>query len=96
VATYLVEFYVPRTRRSDVVEFVARTRSVCEALGAEGTAVRLLHAVVEPASELCLCFFEAETHDAVREGVRRAELPFEGVPEPVEFVREAATQSTTP
>jgi hypothetical protein len=87
VATYLVEFYVPQTRQADAVELIARTRGACDALGAEGTLLRLLHAVVEPVSELCLCFFEAETDDAVLEGVRRAELPFAGVPEAVEFVR---------
>jgi hypothetical protein len=44
--------------------------------------------VVEPSADLCLCFFEAETAEDVLEGVRRAELPFDGAPEAVEFVPE--------
>jgi hypothetical protein len=86
VATYLVEFFVPRTHRASVTDAVARARAASAALRAAGTPIRLLHAVVEPASELCLCFFEAETSDVVLEGTRRAGLPFDGLPEEVEFV----------
>ena len=84
--TFLVEFYVPPARRADIAAVVARTRAVSDTLRAEGTPLRLLHAVVEPATELCLCFFEADSAAAVLEGARRAELPFDGAPEAVEFV----------
>jgi hypothetical protein len=88
VATYLVEFYVPEACRADVAEVVARTHAATDALRAEGIPLRLLHAVVEHEADLCLCFFEAESSDAVLEGARRAALPFDGVPEAVEFVPE--------
>lgn len=65
---------------------VAEAGHVAEDMQAEGFTVRLLCAVAIPGEDLCLCFFEAPSAEALSEVARRAGLPGDCRPEPVAFV----------
>ena len=82
----MVEFFMPGGRRTDCGAIAARVERASAAMRADGSPVRFLQAVSVPADELYLCFFDAATIAAVSEVSRRAGLPFEGQPEPVEFI----------
>jgi hypothetical protein len=82
----MVEFFMPGGRQADRSVVAARVERASAATRAQGTPVRFLQAVSVPADELYLCFFDAPTMEAVSEVSQRARLPFEGRPEPVEFI----------
>ncbi len=82
----MVEFFMPRGRQADCGAIAARVERASAAMRSEGSPVRFLQAVSVPADELYLCFFDAPRMAAVSEVSRRARLPFEGRPEPVEFI----------
>jgi hypothetical protein len=86
VAAYLMEFFCSAGRNQ---RLVAEANKVAEAMLADGVAVRLLGAVAIPGEELCLCFFDAPSAETLSEVARRAALPRDCRPEPVEFVRAA-------
>lgn len=65
---------------------VAAASKAAEAMLADGVAVRLLCAVAIPGEQLCLCFFDAPSAEALSELARRAALPRDCGPEPVQFV----------
>lgn len=82
----MVEFFMPGGRQADCGAIAVRVERASAAMRADGSSVRFVQAVSVPADELYLCFFDAATIAAVSEVTRRAGLPFEGRPEPVEFI----------
>jgi hypothetical protein len=86
MATYLVEFFLPRSTSDAGAELARRVGRVSERLRSEGVSVQLLQAVAVPGEEFCLCLFDADSPDDVDEVTRRAGLPTEGRPEPVRFL----------
>jgi len=92
----MVEFFMPGGRQADRGAIAARVERASAAMRADGSPVRFLQAVSVPADELYLCFFDAATMTAVSEVSRRAGLPFEGRPEPVEFIHRGRVELIAP
>ncbi len=70
--SYLVEFYVPRSRARDVHAAGHRARVVAERLSREGMLVRHVRTTFVPDDETCFHLFEAASEEAVGEVCRRA------------------------
>ena len=79
MAEFLVELYVPRTDDAAVKRGAANARRAAKKLTREGTPIRYLRSIFVPEDEICFYLYEAETADAVREAMRRADLRFERV-----------------
>jgi hypothetical protein len=75
MAEYLVELYVPRADAAAAQRFAADARRAAEQLTREGRHVRYERSIFVPDDETCFHLYEAESAEAVRELVRRAELP---------------------
>ena len=75
MAEYLVELYVPRTDAAAARRLASNARRAAEQLTREGTPVRYERSIFVPDDETCFHLYEAESAEAVRELVRRAELP---------------------
>ena len=75
MAEYLVELYVPRTAAAAARRFATDAQRAAEELTREGTAVRYERSIFVPDDETCFQLYEAESAEAVRELVRRAQLP---------------------
>jgi hypothetical protein len=75
VAEYLVELYVPRTDAAAAQRFAADARRAAEQLNREGRRVRYERSIFVPDDETCFHLYEAESAEAVRELLRRAQLP---------------------
>lgn len=80
---YLVEGYFPRSRATELTEFVTRLRRAAEELTAEGTAVRHLRSSFLPADELALHVLEAESAEAAGSASKRAGIASERIVEEV-------------
>jgi uncharacterized protein DUF4242 len=81
MSQFLVELYVSRTDASAVAGLAERARVAAEELTREGVPVRYVRSMFLPEDETCFFLCEASTVDAVREAVRRAELPVDRVAE---------------
>ena len=81
---YLVELYVPRDARATVTNGVIRARDAAEQLTREGTPVRYLRSLFVPEDETCFHLYDADSADAVRDTLHRAQLDFEHVAEAIE------------
>jgi hypothetical protein len=84
VPAFLLEFFLPDAQAGAAI--AARVRQATAAVAADGVAVRLHQLVAMPAGELCLCLFDAPSPEDVEAISRRAGLPREGRPEPVELL----------
>jgi hypothetical protein len=79
--SYLIESYLPCSRRGELTAVVDRLRRAAESLTAEGAQVRHLRSTFLPNDELCLHLLEAESAATVGEASRRAAI------EPARVVR---------
>ena len=76
---FLVELYVSRQASTAVAVDLERARIAAEELTSEGTPVRCIRSILVPEDETCLCLYEAESIDAVREASLRSGLAFERI-----------------
>jgi Nickel responsive protein SCO4226-like len=83
VAEFLIELYISRTDSAAVERSAEKARLAAEELTREGTPVRWLRSIFVPEDETCFFLYEAASAEAVREGARRAAIPFERVAEAV-------------
>ena len=76
---FLVELYVSHQASGAVAIDLERARLAAEELTSEGTPVRCLRSILVPEDETCLCLYEAESIEAVREASVRSGLAFERI-----------------
>jgi hypothetical protein len=82
VSEFIVEVYVPRTG----ADCTAGVREAAAEHTRSGTPVRYLRAILVPEDETCYLLFDADSVDAVRAVVTRAEVPFERISAAIESV----------
>ncbi len=71
---YLVELYVPRSRRAGAFALASRVRAVAEELEREGQQIRYVRTMFLPDEETCFQLVHAPSREAVGELCRRADL----------------------
>ncbi len=81
--SYLIECYLPRSRRDELPAATARVRRAAEAVAAEGAEIRYVGSTFLPGDELCLHLVEAESAEHVGRVSGRARIAFERVVEAV-------------
>ena len=72
--SYLVEMYVPRSRRHEASATGRRARAAAQELSREGVPIRYVRSTFLPDDETCFHLFEAASAEVVEKAVRRAEL----------------------
>jgi Nickel responsive protein SCO4226-like len=77
VPSYLIERYVPSSRRAEVDDAISR-------LARNRGGVRHLRATFVPGDETCFHIVEAPSLEAVRTALKRAALTYERIVEAVE------------
>jgi hypothetical protein len=81
--SYLIECYLPRSRRGELPGTTARVRRATEAVAAEGAEIRYVGSTFLPGDELCLHLLEAESAEHVGRVGGRARIAVERVVEAV-------------
>ena len=79
MAEYLVEWYVPRTRKSDIR--LEELRAAAERSSRDGTPVRLVRSIFLPEDELFLCLLDGPSAEAVRSVLDGAHLEVDRIAE---------------
>jgi hypothetical protein len=87
VASYLLEFYLPRAASRSAATISARIDDEAGRLSREGAAVRLVQALCIPDDELFQCLVDAPSVAVAALLAQRAGLPADAHPEAVELVR---------
>jgi hypothetical protein len=92
--SYLIECYLPLSRRRELSATATRVRRAADAVAAEGAQIRYVSSTFLPGDELCLHFLEAESVEAVSRVSGRARIAFDRVVEaiPVESSKDQEVQ----
>ncbi|HEY1274946.1 MAG TPA: hypothetical protein VGF25_08545 [Thermoleophilaceae bacterium] len=72
MASFLIEFYLPRSRWGELGESATRVRRAAAALAVDGARVCDVQSTFLPGDELCLHLVEAESAQLVSEASRLA------------------------
>ena len=78
---YMVERYLPRITKEQLVAAAARAKSTTAQMTSEGTPVRYLRSIFVPGEDKCFCLFDGPSADVVEKANERARVPFERVVE---------------
>ena len=81
--SYLIECYLPLSRRRELSATATRVRRAADAVAAEGAQIRYVGSTFLPGDELCLHLLEAESAEAVSRVSGHARIAFDRVVEAI-------------
>ncbi len=76
MAVYMVERDLPGVSLEQLAAAQKRAIQTGKELTAEGKDVRYIRSTFVPGEQRCMCLFEAQDPDYVREANERAQIPF--------------------
>jgi hypothetical protein len=76
---HVVERYLPRLCRADLLPGLSTLEPAIEELPCEGSVVRYLGSTIVLEDEACFCQFDGPSEAAVAEANHRAGLPFDRI-----------------
>lgn len=76
MAVYMVERHLPGVTKEQIVLAQRAAIETSERLTAQGKTVRYIRSTFVPGESRCMCLFEAESPQIVREVNEAAQIPF--------------------